>query len=53
MVMKLDEIKNKPARNPVAKNMDKVNRSGTHRDKKKDYRRSDKHKKDYKHDKDY
>lgn len=38
--------KNKdPSRtNPVAKNMEKFNRPATHKDKKNDYKRNDKHK---------
>lgn len=33
-------------RNPVAKNMNKFNKCATHRDKKNDYRRNEKHRKD-------
>jgi hypothetical protein len=49
--MRLIEFDKPKTPNPVAKNMHKVNRPAAHRDKKKDYRRRDKHRVNYKDDK--
>ena len=46
--MKLEEITKPKLKNPVAKNINKVTRPATHRDKKKDYKRREKHKVNYK-----